>query len=423
MASAIVEIPRDTGMRHLLTVIIVIGVILITILSLFGKYGKESEPVVENKNESPSDSALCSSNEDKLLAESDGIKVYVEYGLSRNDWSLGDDMYYKDDNYLVKCKNDMSADTMILVGPHNGIYGDGNLCKVVVGIDTVKIDIRQPFDKTFDLRFKDAIPGCLTHRLSHHHSLNDISWPTDFQINIAMKDNAPIAIKDFISGLIRDDVAAFFTNYTDDNPISPDVPSMKMNNRTIEQMMNHYYSQFCKLYDKEFMPSKEDEIPLGDRYSYQFYACPVWQNSDSTLTTYRFYNFGYMGGAHGAETEYFLTFENKSGRILCASDFFSSESFQDAIAELTSQLNEHFENEHSEDYEMEACLDEDSNVTAVHNKTLNEKIGGKLYPRPAITKHGIVFSYQTYEIGSNADGILHFVIPFPDDFKLASSDD
>ncbi|WP_368408261.1 RsiV family protein [uncultured Duncaniella sp.] len=34
------------------------------------------------------------------------------------------------------------------------------------------------------------------------------------------------------------------------------------------------------------------------------------------------------------------------------------------------------------------------------------------YPRPALTNQGVVFSYQPYEKGSFAEGILHFVIPY-----------
>lgn len=186
-----------------------------------------------------------------------------------------------------------------------------------------------------------------------------------------------------------------------------------MNGKSVDKMMQFYYSYFCELYNKVFMEEIDsDGVAMGDRYSYQFYACPVWENPDSTLTTWRFYNYSYMGGAHGAEIEFFLTFENKSGRILGVSDLYSTESFKDAIANLTRQLNEHVGKLHNGEHDLDADLDSESEVTAIQSRILNEKIEGKIYPRPAITKYGIVFSYQTYEKGSNADGRLHIIVPF-----------
>lgn len=127
-----------------------------------------------------------------------------------------------------------------------------------------------------------------------------------------------------------------------------------------------------------------------------------------------------MGGVHGGETDFFLTFDNQTGRILGISDFFTKTEFNAAVEELTRQLNARMGSDTYTGGELTAELDYDSNVTAVHSKILNEKVNGSLYPRPAITKYGIVFSYQTYEKGSNADGILHFILPFSDDLKIVT---
>lgn len=127
-----------------------------------------------------------------------------------------------------------------------------------------------------------------------------------------------------------------------------------------------------------------------------------------------------MGGVHGGETDFFLTFDNQTGRILGISDFFTKTEFNAAVEELTRQLNARMGSDTYTGGELTAELDYDSNVTAVHSKILNEKVNGSLYPRPAITKYGIVFSYQTYEKGSNTDGILHFILPFSDDLKIVT---
>jgi len=55
------------------------------------------------------------------------------------------------------------------------------------------------------------------------------------------------------------------------------------------------------------------------------------------------------------------------------------------------------------------------------DKILEEKFDGKIYPRPAVTSSGIVFSYQTYDKGSNADEVLHFTQPFKKDFQIQHS--
>ncbi|MCM1075753.1 MAG: RsiV family protein [Bacteroides sp.] len=49
-----------------------------------------------------------------------------------------------------------------------------------------------------------------------------------------------------------------------------------------------------------------------------------------------------------------------------------------------------------------------SNSPSLIKEFRNEKI----YPRPALTRHGVVFSYQPYEAGCFAEGILHFLIPY-----------
>lgn len=46
------------------------------------------------------------------------------------------------------------------------------------------------------------------------------------------------------------------------------------------------------------------------------------------------------------------------------------------------------------------------------SEILKEVYDGAYYPRPALTNQGVVFSYQPYEKGSFAEGILHFVIPY-----------
>lgn len=345
--------------------------------------------------------------------EYDNIKMYADFCLSEEDSKYGDDITAKDETYIVRYVDDIPRDSMVLKGPYNTLSGKNNVCKITVGTDTVNVNISKPFNKFLDLRFTGVLPGCRFYRYSKHYTLSERSFPTDFQINIAIQDDAPEYIKNFINETIRDDVAGYFGNYSREKTNYPHIPLFKIEEGDFEQLSRYYYKQFCRLYKKEnSCENDDDEIPFGPYYSYQFYVYPVWENSDSTLITWKFYDYCYMGGAHGGETEYFLTFDNNTGRIFGVEDFYTGDEFNKAVNLLRRQLNTYHNRDVSDEYSYSVDLDFDSNVTAVQSSILNEVVGNKLYPRPALTRQGIVFTYQTYEKGSNADGILHFTQPY-----------
>lgn len=353
---------------------------------------------------------------DSITSYGDVI-LYANYG--NEEYELADDVSAKDDTYLTRYVNDKCKDSIVLVGPNTQLIGAGKYCHIIVGVDTVTIDITKPLSDKIDLRYVGILPKCKFYRLSKHYTLNDSARTTDFQINVAIPDSVPLYIKDFISGVIRDDVASYFSHYSGDDIIDPHLPTMKMKGKTINEMSKYYYKQFCKLYFQEFGSNIEPgERAFGEWYSYQFYVYPVWENKDKSLTTWKFYNFGYLGGAHGSETEYYLTFDNKTGRVLGIKDFYSSKAFRDAMQLLTRELNIRQGRDLDGEWKIVARLDDYENITAAQSNVLNDVIDSEIYPRPAITRHGMVFSYQTYEKGSNADGILHFILPFKQDFKL-----
>ena len=354
-----------------------------------------------------------------LIVEHNNIKVYADYGLSEEDSKYGDDITAKDETYLIRYINDVPRDSMIIKGPYNSLLGNNNVCQITVGTDTVCVDTSKPFCKVSDIRFTGVLKGCQFYRYSKHYTLNERSASTDFQINIAIREDTPEYIMNFINKRIRDDVAGYFCNHAGDRTICPDIPLFNIKEGNLTRMSQHYYKQFCRLYKKEYSyESDMDELPSGPPYSYQIYAYPVWENSDSTLITWKFYGYFYMGGAHGRETEYFLTFDNNTGRVLGADDFYTNYNFNKAIGILRHQLNAYHDRDASGTYNFSAALDNDSNAAAVKSTILNEVVDGKTYPRPALIRQGIVFTYQTYEKGSNADGILHFAQPYNQDNKL-----
>lgn len=358
-----------------------------------------------------------------LIVKYKNIEVHWDTDCSSRH--LTDDMDHKEGVLLMRYVDGVLSDSSIIVGPYIGAMGNKSKCLVLSGVDTVKIDVRRPLPHIINTRRLGELPGCKNYRMSRHYALSDSAWTTDFQLNISVQDSTPKFMLQFISRLIRDDVAGYFNHWDGDERIVPSIRTYDTTLDNINSMMNYYYRQFCKLYDKEFdCKLSEEDVKngywnTGDRYSYQLYVYPVWENSDKSLTTWKFYTYGYMGGAHGGEREYYLTFDNKSGRILGIHDFFKKNVIPEVYDKLEAQLNAHFTRVRNKPYyNMTANLNTSLGVTAMESDILNEKINGELYPRPAVTRHGIVFSYQTYEKGSNADGILHFTQPFKQDFKL-----
>ena len=72
------------------------------------------------------------------------------------------------------------------------------------------------------------------------------------------------------------------------------------------------------------------------------------------------------------------------------------------------------------DYKHEYMSDEIHFTADLNSETLEanssaivkENIKGKLYPRPAMTENGMVFTYQPYEMGAFTEGAIHFLIPY-----------
>lgn len=261
--------------------------------------------------------------------------------------------------------------------------------------------------------FSGIFPKCRTFRYSKQYRLNEHSFPIEFEINIAIRKNESEYIRDFINKNIHDDISYFFGDCSEDTIVFPHIPLYNINDGDITQMSRYYYKYFCRFYKAECLSLTDPgETPFGPENIYKYYAYPVWENSDRTLVTWYFYRYNNHGGTHGDYVEFFLTFNNKSGRILGASDFYSENEFNEAIDVLTRQLNAYHKRDPYGKYSFKACLDDEYNSSHFSSQVYNETIGEEIYPRPAMTRKGIVFTYQMYEKGCLYDGILHFTQPY-----------
>ena len=138
---------------------------------------------------------------------------------------------------------------------------------------------------------------------------------------------------------------------------------------------------------------------------------PTWESSDKRYVTYRFYSYYYTMGAHGFMEEYYLTFNNETGNLLGFDDIIGNAFFPKAINLLEQKLTAKEAEYHDMDEPYPAAMDA-GQLEANASVIIKDVYNGSYYPRPGMTKAGIVFSYQPYEKGAFCEGILHFVIPY-----------
>lgn len=292
-----------------------------------------------------------------------------------------------------------------------------SICSLDDDFDAIAVDVSLLSEEISEfLKRTNSLPGCKHFEFLRIYSLNDSSYNVDFQIYIAQQAKMPKYIIDFASKQIRKDISEIFSMYNEDGElITPVIPLASSQTHTIEQMAELYYNQCCDLYKRNFgeLPGSDDPV-YNELISYQYCAVPVWKNSDSSLTTWKFYQFQYTGSAHGGSKEYFITFDNKTGRMLGIKDFFSGRAYQKAIDRLTQQLFEGRYYGGGDPDVITAALDGEE-----YNDVLTERIDGKVYPRPAIVEDGLVFSYQSYQKGMPTCEQLHLTQTFVKNFKLS----
>lgn len=314
------------------------------------------------------------------------------------------------------------VDTSIVRG--NGTYiADGDILKFAIGVDTVSYDFKK-LPGIIDPRQKLLSPGMREHEYSHSFSLSGNSCPCSFMFNAYLPKECPTWLNQFIATALRNDLQAMFLH--DKGPdkilkeyygyvIEPkkvfDINACAM---TPEQIAEHYARVFEQLYRDDFTGEVDEDDSYGcPKYDYLMEIAPAWTDKDGKWATYRIYTYNYTMGIHGYMEEYYLTFDNKTGRILSYKEIIGEEAFPKAINLLEKAITEQKikYNGYDESAVYSASLfkeDLSSNDVALLKENYNEKY----YPRPALTNHGIVFSYQPYENGAFSEGILHYVIPY-----------
>lgn len=241
-----------------------------------------------------------------------------------------------------------------------------------------------------------------------HYSLTDSTGRTDdsnsaaFLLEISLVENTPDWAKSYINDNLHHEIQHYM--FYDENMINKfDI------SRPMSEMPQFYFDEYRDRYrERSNSLGKEWGEPFpGDIYDYKHWVYPIWKSEDSNFVTYRFHTDGYAHNVHGWEFDWFITFDVEGKRILGRKDFFSDEKFEKAMQKLGEQLSEYHEDEG-----WFAAVDLDPSSPLGEDSILYDEYKGRLYPRPAMTPDGVIFTYQTYLKGGNADGVLHFLQPY-----------
>lgn len=176
-----------------------------------------------------------------------------------------------------------------------------------------------------------------------------------------------------------------------------------------EGLLNEAWNAYKKEYRSLF--KNEDEM---EHYSFNFNLRPTWQDKAKGLMTLRLYSDGYFGGAHGMYFMAYTTVSKQTQQAQGFQDIFKPEATQAVIALLDKKVDAWKAKYGFSDMGTKgSALDSEPSKGDFRTTTGNvEQIGGKFYPRPALTQRGVVFTYFPYEIGPYASGAAHIVLTY-----------
>ena len=402
-------------MRHLLTAISAAILLSVVFIMFANRDGNSIDGLSTDMSDSITEAQ--SRYYGDTLFQYDGKTVIADY-FTEEDKEVSSLSTY----LLLTYADTVAVDTCRVIG--NGAYvADGAIFKYAVGIDTIRYDMRYLPDSIQPILA--LLPsGTVEHSYTRSFNLNDSSWRCDFKFLAYLPKGHPTWLNQFIATIIRNDIQGLYLDNKGADRILKEYYSIKATPRKIgginatsmspEQVAMHFSKEHERLYRKDF--TEED---FGPKYDYMMEAAPAWESKNGQYVTYRFYTYYYTMGAHGFMEEYYLTFDNENGRILGYNDIFEANDFKKVLDLLEQEITAQKKEFMNFDGIYPASLEKDE-LESNASEILKEVYDGSYYPRPAMTRQGIVFSYQPYEKGSFAEGILHFVIPYSKlDIKIA----
>lgn len=339
--------------------------------------------------------------------------------LTHGYGEITDGVSSNDGTILITLTDSIPTDTCI-VSRYSKIKADGDKLCLTVGGDTLRVDFRK-LPKKIDAVNSLMVKGFDKYTYRYVFALSDSSFNCEFDFTAYLPKPVPVWTKQIMSVLMNTNIRSMYSKRMDctldeyNGIARPNRESERLDVADMKpQEIARYYSRLdSRLYAKEYRNNDANPPGMGPKYDYLFSMTPAWLSSDSTLITYRFQTFSYIMGAHGMTEEYYITFESATGKILSWNDILSEADYKAALAVVERQLTDYkrrfMEDENIESYP--AGLEKEDLYTDISTLT-KEKYNGKYYPRPALTKNGLIFSYQPYEAGSFSEGIFHFIVPY-----------
>lgn len=400
-------------MRHLLTAILAV-ILLSVAFMVFANNRCDSEKDCQTDSQCLPESVSDEQSRyyGDTLYQFDGKTVIYDY-------SSGDDSEVSSLSLsaLVTYKDTIPVDTCWVIG--NGTYiADGSILKFAIGVDTIRYDMRHLPDSVNPTR--EILPANIVeHKYAHSFELTDSSWRCDFKFLAYLPENHPTWLNQFIATIMRNDIQALYLDNKGADRLLKEYYGIKAKlkrvdginaaNMTPKAIARHFATVHEQLYRNEF--KAEDVDGHGPKYDYMLEISPAWTSADGRYVTYRFYSYYYTMGAHGFMEEYYLTFNEETGNILGYEEIIGANAIPETIKLLEQKLTAKEAQYRDMDEPYPAGMDAEQ-LEANASEIIKEVYQGSYYPRPALTKEGIVFSYQPYEKGAFCEGILHFVIPY-----------
>lgn len=319
------------------------------------------------------------------------------------------------DAKITAYKDSIALDSCIVKLGTGWFTTNGKTLKVAIGIDTVRYNITK-LPKTIS-PILDLLPkGVKNYNVKNNFSLDKSGIKSKFRFDGYLPDSIPGWLNNYIAAVLNTDVDMIFNDFEPKRTYIEEYKRVNSNPKVYKGLdistaspkeIGRYFSRrFERLYKKEF----GEEEGWGPMYEYMMEVTPEWTSEDGKLSTYRFYTYNYGGGAHGMMYEYYLTFDTESGRILGIEDIYEGSEFKKVMTRLGKKINIKYLAEDGRETNHTADLGRVGDEEASEG-IWYENYNGYVYPRPALVKNGVVFSYQPYDKGSFAAGILHFVIP------------
>lgn len=365
-----------------------------------------TETTTENAEIEQEPMIIADGPDEDTLCVYDGNRVmyrFVEDEGELESVAFQEITVYSDEKPVRACK---------VKGYSNIVSAQGGTLKIAVGTDTVKYDIMS-LPKSVNPVKDIAGKGIKEQRMRHVFKASENGQKCVFLLSAYISEKSPEYVNRLIAAIMQRDIEMIFG----DEERRPDLmkeynklgkkPNAYQGLNTANVNPKEIGSYFARKFEKSYRKFFADEIKEGwaPQEEYLLETAPVWTSEDGQRTTYRFYTHHYGGGAHGMMNEFYITFNNSDGRILGYRDILGEEGMKKARTLLGKGLDERLDSEgHTADLGKE--WDEDYN-----DRVMNEAYEGYVYPRPAITRNGIVFTYQAYDKGSFADGILHMTVP------------